>query len=742
MPYLTRLSTLSTSPGNPWEFQPLLPIPDNVRGKSNKKERDRWINDPGTDHNVYSLVVGVNPGQRVSAPSKLSEGNPPRELLGFCADYDAPVSEEALKEGLANLGRHQPNYFERTLSGNARLLWLFDKPVSVPGYQFTKEFFVFVQGKIRFDLVAPCLDKGAFEAPERYYTNACDWFVVQPTPMPSALVVGWLQEFSTKFKWAGAEFNEVGIPLPDIAAELAQKFPRFSEWTGPFEEGAQGPTFWVDGSTSPKSAIVRATGMQTFADHAGKPFFHWVDLLGTQFLDRTKAVNLGAAVDNIFFDGRSYFRQLPSGVYRPFDRSDLSQHLKVTRKLSPKPDKAGTSQIDSALQFIQDHGNVVGAAPFAFRPHGRFFLNGEPVLNTHSRRVLTPAEKATKWGDEGEFPWLSKFLTGFFDPTEQLEFFLAWLARFYATSHALDPRSGHNIFIAGDQNTGKTLLSRRIIGGLMNGSVEATDFLMGADKFGSELFDSAVWTIDDGTAAADRSGHKRFSDAVKRMAANPTHRYHAKFRVPLMVQWQGRVIVTCNRDEESIQMLPDLSLTLLDKIMLFRAADKAAVRFPEQAEMDRILERELPWFARFLLDYVTPEHLVSPDTRFGVRCHHDESLVIVANQSSRSAVLTEVLMDWKDDYFEGNKGCHKWEGTAYQLHKAILMNPASAQATKSMTSESLARGLVTLKTKGDKTIECRQDGPVRVFTIHRENSEQPKETPEPAVKSDSRFSKP
>lgn len=741
MPFLQNLSSQSTASGNPWEFVPVEPIPEEVR--KDKKARDQWICTPTTNHCVYSLVVGVNSLGRVSrGNAKGEDGNPPRELLGFCADYDCPTSQQALGEGLKHLGpRFQPNYIERTLSGNWRLLWLFDKPLLVPSYDFLKGFLEFSMGKIRFDLVAARLDTGAFLAPERYYTNSCDWHSLSESRLPITLIQGWVIEYSAKHGWKN-EAPACGVSLADVAVELAKRYPRFSEWPGEFADGSQGPSFWIDGSTSPKSAIVRETGIQSFADHATKPFYFWADLLGSQFLDTAKAVNLGAAVDNIFFDGRSYFRQIPSGVYRPFAREDLSQHLKVTRKLSPKPDKNGVSQIDSALQHIQDHNNVVGAAPFAFRPHGRFFLNCEPILNTHSKRVMSPAPGPVTWGDAGQFPWLSKFLGGFFDPPEQLQYFIAWLSRFYSSSHALDPRSGQNIFIAGDQNTGKTLLSRRVVGGLMNGSVEAADFLLGGDTFGSELFESAVWTIDDGSAATDSVKHKRFSEAVKRMAANQTFKYHAKFRVPLMVQWQGRVIVTCNRDEESIRMLPDLSLTLLDKISLFRGASIAAVRFPDQGELDRILERELPFFARYLLDYQIPECLVSPDERFGVLPYHDETLISTANQSSRSAVLTEILSDWKHTYFGMNKAATHWTGTAFQFHKMLLSDPGTAQAMKSVTGDALARGLVALKTKGDRSIDCHQEADVRMFVIKRDAETEVKpETVPVATVGTSRFTK-
>jgi hypothetical protein len=244
-----------------------------------------------------------------------------------------------------------------------------------------------------------------------------------------------------------------------------------------------------------------------------------------------------------------------------------------------------------------------------------------------------------------------------------------------------------------------------VIGPLVGGSAEAQDVLLGNDNFGSELFESPLWTVDDAIFTTQLRTHKRFTEAIKKMAANRTHRCNEKFRVATKVEWQGRIVVTCNRDEESIRALPDLSGSILDKLMLFRTSDKVNVEFKVQEEMAKILKEELPHFAQYLLDWETPEHCKG-DVRFGIRSYHEKSLVTTAEQSSHTAGFFEVLDDWKNTYFGMlEKKAEYWEGSAFQLHKAICADPSAAAALKGYDVNYVARQLTALKNKGH-AIDC------------------------------------
>ena len=253
---------------------------------------------------------------------------------------------------------------------------------------------------------------------------------------------------------------------------------------------------------------------------------------------------------------------------------------------------------------------------------------------------------------------------------------------------------------------------------------------MGEDQFGSELFAKGLWTIDDGSIATNPRTHKVFSEMIKRMAANKTFRYHAKFRVPTMVQWLGRVMISCNADEDSIRIIPDLDISILDKISIFRTVDKREKGyFPPPEEMQKILQRELGWLARWLLEHEIPAHLVG-DTRFGVIAYHEASVMQRAQQSSSSAGFTEILEDWRQEYFGvTNIKAEYWDGTAFQLHKSIVSKAGSEAAMRRFDADDVGRHLSALKNKGATYIEILEEGKkskVRKWRIFREDQPAPK----------------
>jgi len=60
----------------PWDYKPSHPIPENVR--NNKLQEDAWINDPSTEHWVYTFAEGANPNKCITAENADGGVNPIR----------------------------------------------------------------------------------------------------------------------------------------------------------------------------------------------------------------------------------------------------------------------------------------------------------------------------------------------------------------------------------------------------------------------------------------------------------------------------------------------------------------------------------------------------------------------------------------------------------------------------------------------------------------------------------------
>jgi hypothetical protein len=717
--YLKNLSSSVINTGVlPWDFRPSQPIPEEVR--KNKKLRDIWINTPATNHHVYTFFEGTNSNLRVSRPRTDGLGNPPYCAHALVADYDSDQPREKVLEYARSLP-YPPNWIECTLSGNWRYIWLLEEKLLWPSFDFCRHFlkkfseFAFdpARGMVGFD-------KGAWEAPERLWTNSCDWQKLSDAKIPADVTRGWLVKASATYNFTEREFG-TAIPLDTVKAELEKKYPKFREWGGDFTLNSQGPTFWVDQSASPKSAVVRETGMQTFSAHAPKGFFSWADLLGADFVREFEAAAIGRAVEGIYYDGKKYWRKSDAGIYRESERQDAMLYIRAARGLTNKPDKAGVSLVERAILYIQNSQRVESASPFIYQPSGLLYRNGKCHLNICSTRVLQPADGVAVWGPDGQFPWLSKFMDLIPDEHARLVV-LAWLAWGYRHAYHLDPVSGQVLFLAGPVGVGKTLFNRAVVGALFGGFMEAGAFLTGTDNFNAEMFHYGHWVLDDGSVGAGMDARRKryYTETIKRIAANPTFRSNGKFLQATLTEWQGRLGISCNADEESLMQLPETTISNLDKIILVRTSHAAPVKFPLQAEIKRILEKELPWFGRHLLDWKIPEDLMG-DSRFGIKAYADSTLVETSRQSSRGAGFREILDDWIEGHFRVREPeATKWEGTAFQLHKAILLSdPAVESAMRNYPVDMVSVNLMTIHQKGFKGLECASRGEKRIWTINK-----------------------
>lgn len=713
----------SMEPCVPWEFNGLDKLPKGVL--TDKAERTRWLQNPQTVHQCFSTWEGVNNRLRISSGKGGDEGNPPRAIHAFFGDYDLPLQDAEIDFGLQRMGDLRPNYVETTLSGNCGLLWIFEKPLGVPSYEFARFLMARIEELLPVNKIGG-IDTSAAEAPERLFTNGCRWRLIHDKPVPWDRILGWMVKSSEKFDWKTIRGATV-IPLEALKPELAKRYPKFPAcWPSDFTLDSRGPTFWVEGSKSPMSATVRATGISTFSDTAHKPFFHWSELVGAEFVKNFETCELGKAVDGVYYDGKSFIRQSSTGHWIFESRDDFTQFLRTERGLSDKREKGATyAKTDEAVMFVKNHNHVEGAGSFAFYPKGLIIQNSRRFLNTHKQDALAPASsEAARIAVECGFPWIKSFLSEFFSSPVQLDYFISWLAHFYKGCYYRKPSPGQNVVLVGGTGLGKTFLMRKIIGALVGGFTEAKEWIYGQTTFNSDLFENALWCIDDGGNPKGANGHRAMSEAFKRLAANDSFYCNEKFRKGSMVSWSGRAMMSCNTDAESIRNLPNMDLSNQEKINLFLVNSERSdgFQFPEdRAATAEIVARELPFFARFLLDYVTPEHCRAESGRFGVAHYHEPSLLTSANQASNNGTITEIIHEWMRRYFTvDNPNADSWCGSGLQFHQEVLRDPSLTEAMRPYPVQTLTRALSALAEKRVFKIVVRNDGLLRMFEIFRD----------------------
>lgn len=667
----------------PWDFKIETEISHKVR--TDKTARQLWYKAPSTNHHFYSMLEGSNPNLRVS-----KENNPPRLIHGFVADFDLPITLERAREAVESM-KLKPAWMERSLGGNLRLLWTLEQPIISDDYDFTVAILTSAVDWLQLGLL-PGLDEPAFLTPTRLMCNGGEW---HPTGHVSISV----DESAAFFVRAAKDYSfqsadPITIPLDVVESELKNRFPNFN-WPADFVPDSTGPSFWIAESTSPASAILKPEGFITFSAHAAKPFYSWGAILGADFVKDFATKSIAKATNEIYWDGHKFWRRKgEKNAFTGIEMPELQNHFLTRARLSVKPDKTtGISQVAEALDHIYNANCVAGAAPFCGRKDGVITFMNKKVLNTYVDNSIVPHDAPCRWPED--FPFIAALLDHLFYPTIQLNHALAWLKYAYTCVRRGVPQPGQNVFLMGEVGSGKTLSNREIVGPLLGGYADASQYLVRGGEFNSELFDVPLWVVDDETPGNSEAGRNNFSAMLKKSTANNTFRHNKKFQAATMTEWAGRIFCTTNLDHVSARIVGNMDNSSRDKTNLFRC-NPVPFAFPSREETISNIKRDLPKFARWLLDWNPPLICVSC-SRFGYKSYQEGALLVQANQSSKVAPFKEILFEsmrqWFDDQRVSGKTPESWTGTTVALTRLILMTPMNEQLFRSLRIEQTARYL-------------------------------------------------
>ncbi|MEY4933506.1 MAG: hypothetical protein RLZZ403_1826, partial [Pseudomonadota bacterium] len=199
MQSLRNLSSSDLSPcPAPWDFTGYDNVPDECKGVAGKPARDAWINNPATEHQVYSLYQGVQPNLRCKSGLNTDEtANPVESMSGLVVDYDADITVADAQNSMKLMGDIKPNYFEQTLSDHARLLWMFEETIRFPSRAFAIAFLKEIGNFIAIDRL-PGLDRPCLMTPEKYFTNGGRWTKLSSVLVPANVLRGFYMRVAAK----------------------------------------------------------------------------------------------------------------------------------------------------------------------------------------------------------------------------------------------------------------------------------------------------------------------------------------------------------------------------------------------------------------------------------------------------------------------------------------------------------------------------------------------------------------
>ncbi|MCF0231625.1 MAG: hypothetical protein HUJ63_05025, partial [Enterococcus sp.] len=225
----------------------------------------------------------------------------------------------------------------------------------------------------------------------------------------------------------------------------------------------------------------------------------------------------------------------------------------------------------------------------------------------------------------------------------QLVRLLSWLAHFYQNAARMLPNQGPGtvLILAGPAGTGKSFFAQSILGTLMGGWDNADKMYLEGHRFNSTMACKPVHLIDDKLGSRSQRDRLKFTEALKVTTANGVIRYEAKFGSAVeALPWPGRIVILSNVDAQSLSVLPDLDMSTRDKFMMLKIGN-ARFKFGSRPENKVWLDRELPYFARFLLGWRIPDDIA--DGRFGVQAMQHSDMAQASAENGLTHIALEVL---------------------------------------------------------------------------------------------------
>lgn len=636
--------------------------------EGDKVAYNKWCSELSTQHSFLSMFEGLSPGMRVSW-----EHNPPVRMHGVHVDYDYDMDDDIM----ALIERDPPSEFKPTWvsksrNGRCRLTWDFD----VPGNIMNAKHWTNLKRRLNAELALfkwhRKMDAPAFADAARYFEHGTDWRRTSVgKPIPQGIVSPWFFQEALNCSSGLKEYN-YEIPIEDVAAEVHRRFP--GRWVGDFKLGALGVRFWDPSADAAKGAWVRKDGMYCFTGESR--FLPWVEIFGKEFMSQYSMKAMDDLLETYAYDGRQFWSPNSEGDWMSHKKDDVTQTLRVMGFRSSRKEGLA-SEIDKVEHTLKIERRVIGALPFLYKPSGRLKYKGEWFINVCRTAISQPgaplvADGHPEWADGATFfPFIHKLITNLFvpgpdDDRKQLYSFLAWLKTFYTSAYFQKPCQGHAVFIAGPTGVGKSLLLKQVLDPLFGGCEDAIQHLAHGDIYTERLARSPIMAVDDSQGISDLKTHARFSAMMKKYVADPHIVCNEKYKSAGTVPWPGRLIVLCNVDAESLRILPNMNISMRDKVCLFRTSSNR-IPFSSEEENNQRCANDLPNFARFLLDWVIPVDMTGEGVRFGFHVYHHPDLLVESQQQGHSTII-EILLSYLDEYKKRFPDRLRWVGTAATLH--------------------------------------------------------------------------
>ena len=322
---------------------------------------------------------------------------------------------------------------------------------------------------------------------------------------------------------------------------------------------------------------------------------------------------------------------------------------------------------DSILCEIRETQFVDYIGPLAGHPPGVHLFNGSKMVITTGPTIVE--------AKAGDCPFIDTFIKGLlYDPNHpaQHAMFLDWLA--HCRRAVLKQRRVQTpaLGLAGQRGDGKSLLIEIISRSLGGRWAKGYKFFSGQNNFNSELAGAELIVMDDDAASKHHNARVQLAQAIKANQFSAGVRLEGKNRDAFNADPVQAIVIAVNCDPEELRVMPELTDSMEDKIMLFKTGVGPCYEREKNIEL---LEAQLPAFlhqleARDLSD--------SYNDRQRLKClWHPEVVEAVGLLSPERQVLE--LAHQLGVVHNAIASGGQWSGTAADLEAALTDRDAATQ---------------------------------------------------------------
>lgn len=383
-----------------------------------------------------------------------------------------------------------------------------------------------------------------------------------------------------------------------------------------------------------------------------------------------------------YYYKNSYYMQSNTERWVTISRVALQNHLALQGYRREMLEGELASPVDIATAQIESDRAVESVLLGASGKHAGYYEeNGYNFLVLKSPTLIKPRK--------GSFDNIRAFLEWMFrsDP-KQLEIYLGWLsdsARAYRNGGKRQAlyKPAQGLFIAGDNDSGKSFLHKVIMPFMLGGRVAKADFLFDpkSSDFNADAFGSELLVLDDTSVLGTSHKERHIStEKVKDITVGMGDGYHSKGvdRVACTPWW--RFLRVMNSNPEQLATLPLAEKGAGDKWILLHAQtmDGGPVDKTQPGWFDswkKKIVSELPAFLHFLLrEFVIPDDVKDPYGRYAVKSYKNPHLIQYLEEDSlETYLLHKIDSESKEEMFtdDFNKAFKPWLGTSSQLYDLL-----------------------------------------------------------------------